>query len=122
GQGRRGERLGRGRRADAQYRPVLRAGPREQRQGQRARALITVTRRPDFTAGSAHAPAVSFAPAPGRQASSVTVLRKTPICGDSTSTTSPGLSHTGGLRCTPAPVGVPVQIRSPGLSVANVLM
>src|SRR5262249_43749086 len=54
--------------------------------------------------------------------SSPTVLRNTPICGAATSTTSPGLSHTEGFRCTPAPVGVPVQIKSPGLSVANVLM
>src|SRR5260370_40717888 len=56
------------------------------------------------------------------QVSSTTVLRNTPICGAATSTTSPGLSHTEGFRCTPAPVGVPVQIKSPGLSVANVLM
>ena len=44
------------------------------------------------------------------------------ISGTSTSTTSPGLSHCGGVWWPPAPVGVPVQIRSPGLSVANVLM
>ena len=56
------------------------------------------------------------------QASSATVLRRVPISGTATSTTSPGLSHTDGLRCTPAPVGVPVQIRSPGLRVAKVLM
>jgi len=37
-------------------------------------------------------------------------------------TTSPGLSHTAGLRWTPAPVGVPVPDISPGLSVAKVLM
>src|SRR5262249_33186787 len=55
-------------------------------------------------------------------ASSTTVLRRTPICGAATSTTSPGLSHTEGFRCTPAPVGVPVQIKSPGVSVAKVLM
>src|SRR5262249_14812111 len=57
-----------------------------------------------------------------RYVSSITGLRRTPISGTATSTTSPGLSQTGGLRCTPAPVGVPVQIRSPGLSVAKVLM
>src|SRR6516162_4815548 len=57
-----------------------------------------------------------------RYVSSITGLRSTPISGTATSTTSPGLSQTGGLRCTPAPVGVPVQMRSPGLSVAKVLM
>ena len=49
-------------------------------------------------------------------------IAQVPISGTATSTTSPGLSHTDGLRCTPAPVGVPVQIESPGLSVAKVLM
>src|SRR5947208_797180 len=56
------------------------------------------------------------------QASSTTWLRSTPISGTSTSTTSPGLSHFGGLWWPPAPVGVPVQIRSPGSSVAKVEM
>ena len=55
-------------------------------------------------------------------ASSTTLFRSTPISGTSTSTTSPGLSHFGGLWWPPAPVGVPVQIRSPGLSVVKVEM
>jgi hypothetical protein len=54
--------------------------------------------------------------------SSTTLLRSTPISGTSTSTTSPGTSHFGGVWWPPAPVGVPVQIRSPGRSVVKVEM
>ena len=58
--------------------------------------------------------------APGTQASSTTVLRSVPMPEPSTSTTSPGLSQRGGSKRAPAPVGVPVTMRSPGVSVANV--
>src|SRR5437660_1755647 len=46
--------------------------------------------------------------------SSTIVLRRMPRLGDSTSTTSPGTSHFGGSKRAPAPVGVPVAMRSPG--------
>ena len=39
----------------------------------------------------------------------------------STSTVSPGFSHTGGSMRAPAPDGVPVTMTSPGCSVAKVL-
>src|SRR5207302_8819001 len=54
--------------------------------------------------------------------SSATLLRSTPISGTSTSTTSPRLSQRGGVKRAPAPVGVPVAIMSPGLSVVKVLI
>src|SRR5436190_8044361 len=114
-QDRRGALFGVRRRADVQHRPILRTRPREGRQDYRAGEL----KRESGPRISAYAQSNL-----DRQgyASSTTVLRRTPICGAATSTTSPGLSHTDGLRCTPAPVGVPVQIKSPGLSVAKVLM
>ena len=49
--------------------------------------------------------------------SAITGLRRVPRQSISTSTTSPGLSQTGGLRAMPTPGGVPVKIRSPGSSV-----
>ena len=52
--------------------------------------------------------------------SSATVLRSVPMPVTSTSTTSPGLSHFGGSKRAPAPVGVPVEITSPGFSAAQV--
>src|SRR5262249_34131600 len=48
--------------------------------------------------------------------SATTLLRSTPIFEISTSTASPGLSHSGGLRAMPTPGGVPVEITSPGTS------
>ena len=45
------------------------------------------------------------------------MLRNVPTPSISTSTTSPGLSQTGGLRAMPTPGGVPVKIRSPGSRV-----
>lgn len=52
--------------------------------------------------------------------SSTTVLRSVPMPETSTSTTSPGFSHLGGSKRAPAPVGVPVEITSPGFSAAQV--
>ncbi len=52
--------------------------------------------------------------------SSATAFRSVPMPETSTSTTSPGLSHLGGSKRAPAPVGVPVEITSPGLSAAQV--
>jgi len=52
--------------------------------------------------------------------SSATVFRSVPMPETSTSTTSPGLSHLGGSNRAPAPIGVPVEITSPGLSAAQV--
>src|SRR5437660_1906270 len=46
-----------------------------------------------------------------------TGLRNSPTPSISTSTSSPGLRNTGGLRAAPTPGGVPVKIRSPGSSV-----
>lgn len=46
-----------------------------------------------------------------------TRLRSTPSRSISTSTTSPGLRNTGGVRAMPTPGGVPVKITSPGSSV-----
>ena len=43
-------------------------------------------------------------------------LRKVPIALISTSTTSPGFIHKGGLRAKPTPSGVPVAMTSPGSS------
>src|SRR5450759_1399028 len=54
-------------------------------------------------------------------ASATTLLRNTPICGTSISTTSPGLSHTGCSRPGPSFTGVPVTMISPDLSVMKVL-
>src|SRR5262245_12317139 len=53
---------------------------------------------------------------------SATRLRSVPISGTAISTTSPGTSQRGGSKRAPAPVGVPVTIRSPGLSVVKVVM
>ena len=48
------------------------------------------------------------------QLSAMIALRKTPMPPSiSTSTTSPGFSHKGGLRAKPTPSGVPVEITSP---------
>ena len=52
--------------------------------------------------------------------SSSTGLRRVPISGTVTSTTSPGSSHTGGSKRAPAPVGVPVKITSPASSSTKV--
>lgn len=52
--------------------------------------------------------------------SSITVLRSVPMPVTSTSTTSPAFSHFGGSNRAPAPMGVPVEITSPGLSAAQV--
>src|SRR5690606_22197399 len=54
--------------------------------------------------------------------SSMTPLRSVPMPSASTSTTSPGLSQTGGSSRAPAPVGVPVMMVSPGTSVVKVEM
>src|SRR5512145_2569876 len=53
-------------------------------------------------------------------ASSATGLESTPTPSTSTSTTSPGTSHLGGLKRAPAPLGVPVRIRSPASRVVKV--
>ncbi len=49
--------------------------------------------------------------------SATTGFRKMPSFSISTSTRSPGLRNTGGLRAKPTPGGVPVKIKSPGASV-----
>ena len=46
--------------------------------------------------------------------SSATGFLRTPTFSISTSTTSPGLRNTGGLRVKPTPAGVPVAMTSPG--------
>ncbi len=48
--------------------------------------------------------------------SSSTTLRSTPMPLISTSATSPGFIHKGGLRFAPTPPGVPLTITSPGSS------
>ena len=58
----------------------------------------------------------------GQTTSSATTLRKVPIAGQLTSTTSAGTSHFGGSKRPPAPGGVPVAMMSPGSSVVNVEM
>jgi hypothetical protein len=51
------------------------------------------------------------------QLSAMIGLRKTPMPPSiSTSTTSPGFIHKGGLRAKPTPSGVPVDITSPAMS------
>ena len=52
--------------------------------------------------------------------SDVTVLRRMPIAFDSTSTTSPGLSQSGGIKRAPAPVGVPVEVGELEVPIARV--
>src|SRR5579863_9156871 len=52
--------------------------------------------------------------------SSMTLLLSRPIPAASTSITSPAFNHFGGLNRTPAPVGVPVEITSPGRKVMKV--
>src|SRR5262249_8034713 len=136
-QDRRGDLFRVRRRADEEHRPVLRTGPLQGRQGHRAGTLKRQTcrllgpnptsARPAKAGTHSHEAWRLDSRLRGNErsasyTSSTTVLRRTPICGAATSTTSPGLSHTEGFRCTPAPVGVPVQIKSPGLSVAKVLM
>ena len=73
---------------------------------------------------SAPDPGKSGRRSPGAAASphlsSATVLRSVPMPVTSTSTTSPGFSHFGGSKRAPAPIGVPVEITSPGLSAAQV--
>ena len=54
--------------------------------------------------------------------SATTSLRRIPISGTSTSTASPGTSQRGGSKRAPAPVGVPVTIRSPGFSAVKMVM
>src|SRR5450756_1203394 len=63
---------------------------------------------------------------PGRQrhsdrspASATTRLRMVPMPSMVTSMMSPGFIQTGGVRAKPTPPGVPVAIRSPGLSVVK---
>src|SRR5437870_5657961 len=46
----------------------------------------------------------------------MTTLRSVPISGTCTSTVSPLRKYFGGSKRAPAPVGVPVAIRSPGVS------
>src|SRR5205823_1043784 len=48
-----------------------------------------------------------------RYAPTPTTFRSTPMCSTSSSITSPGRSHSGGLRPIPTPSGVPVMITSP---------
>src|SRR5579863_7855448 len=55
-------------------------------------------------------------------ASSATVLRSTPISGQSTSMVSPGFSHTGGSAFAVVFTGVPVQMTSPALSVMKLVV
>src|SRR5665213_483732 len=63
---------------------------------------------------------ISIIQCANRYFSSATGLLRRPIPAASTATTSPGLSQIGGLNRTPAPVGVPVEITSPGRSVVKV--
>jgi hypothetical protein len=46
-------------------------------------------------------------------------LRKRPIRSISTSHTSPGAIHSGGVRAKPTPAGVPQAMTSPGSSVVT---
>ena len=90
-QDRRRDLLGVRRRADAEHRPVLRAGPRQGRQGDRAGALSLAPSRRSLRPEAVRSGRFVFGFA---HVSSATLLRSTPICGEETSTTSPGLSHT----------------------------
>ncbi len=54
--------------------------------------------------------------------SSTTGLRSTPTPLTSTSKTSPGFIHTGGVRLLPTPPGVPVERTSPGTSSVKVVL
>src|SRR6516225_768816 len=55
--------------------------------------------------------------ADGHPPAATTGFRSTPSFSISTSTTSPGLRNTGGLRNAPTPSGVPVAMMSPGSKV-----
>ena len=55
----------------------------------------------------------------GGLSSSATLLASMPMPAASTSTLSPGTSHFGGSKKAPAPVGVPVEITSPGFSAVK---
>ena len=56
----------------------------------------------------------------GQRGSLITGLLSVPTPSTSTSTTSPAFIHTGGFIVPPVPVGVPVEITSPGSSWVKV--
>src|SRR3990170_3372062 len=56
-------------------------------------------------------------PAAGDYQPAITGLVSFPIASTSTVTSSPGFSHSGGVRKVPQPAGVPVESTSPGSSV-----
>ena len=104
--------------------PSTRGRPHEDRghQGRRdrppSRARLRRRPRPFRTAStvSGRMPGLPALSQPS-SFSATTSFRRVPSSSISTSTTSPGLSQTGGLRAIPTPGGVPVKIRSPASSV-----
>lgn len=92
-------------------------GDRDPVDGERLARPVQTRRRHNFRHRNLPSLRERMNGASDRQAaSSVTGFRRQPIFEISTSTVSPGRSHSGGLRLAPTPPGVPVTMTSPGRS------